>query len=633
MQPNAGLAVLKLMSTLTLLRAAALLLATTLTAAASAEAAAQWPQQETKLGEFAPFDGVPTPFVNSPIQRNAVIMTGPGAGQPPTQITLGWLETSQGCRLMEAVGGPQFLILLDGQPVPIAPKALVGAVNAQMSILGFSPNGKQSLLLEITPTDQWQYVLDKTPTKLPWPITPSAWEEMYFSPDSKHFVYTAMENGVTYVMVDGVDRTAEGIAAPQYSPDGSIEVCFKKTGGQWQAVVNGVTGAAYDEIQEAAGMPKDRFLHGAVFSDEGKHYGFIAKEGGQAFAVVDGQAGPKAAALSGLLFSKNGKHAAYILNPEENKYQVVLDGKAQAEYTNVDTLTFSADGEHLAYLASKAAPPAAPAATTGPARPPPRSTLQFAVIDGVEQPTHGRVFSLSRTPDATRFAYGVVDRNRNGLIVNGKPDPTFTRIGADFVSFSPDARHYAYPAWKANGSGGVDFFMVEDGVSQPNPGSNPPASARVYYSPDSQHQAYISGDAYLNNLSRTNTLTQTLKRPGTTAFNVVIDGKMGPAFESVAHGLQPGKTDNSTTIPAYLASGANAPVVFSLDGQHSAYQARQNGREFIVIDQVPQQSYANVVAGPVRRDDGALEYLAADTRDGQTNLYRVVVPKFSAPAK
>ncbi len=247
-------------------------------------------------------------------------------------------------------------------------------------------------------------------------------------------------------------------------------------------------------------------------------------------------------------------------------------------------------------------------------------------MDGTEEPKHREVINPRYSANGAHFAYTARDAAGYCIVMDGTPGPVCSANISNYLTFSTDGKHFAYPYW--NGS---DLFMMVDGTPLPLPAIAIPTlnAPRMVFSSDGEHRAYASGEMFDSG---------PMNRPqvkSAPALIVVIDGKPGPAFDSVPEGLFVKDVAKSLARPDYfLPSGANAPVAFSQDGKHSAYHAGQNGRDFLVIDQIPQtQTYETILAGPVRRKDGALEYLAEDTRNGNTNLYRVVVPNFSAPAK
>ena len=94
-----------------------------------------------------------------------------------------------------------------------------------------------------------------------------------------------------------------------------------------------------------------------------------------------------------------------------------------------------------------------------------------------------------------------------------------------------------------------------------------------------------------------------LTRRTPSFFNSGMDGTPGPALDAV-----------------------DDPV-FSEDGSHLAYWARQGAKQRVVLDGAPGPEYDEVIrGGPAFRADGKLEFLAIQ----QGILYRVTR---SVPAK
>ena len=60
---------------------------------------------------------------------------------------------------------------------------------------------------------------------------------------------------------------------------------------------------------------------------------------------------------------------------------------------------------------------------------------------------------------------------------------------------------------------------------------------------------------------------------------------------------------------------------FSPDGKHTAFMAKKGDKLVVVVDGKERAEYTTVLAGPVFRSEGVLEFLVAD----KPSLYRIEV--------
>jgi len=218
------------------------------------------------------------------------------------------------------------------------------------------------------------------------------------------------------------------------------------------------------------------------------------------------------------------------------------------------------------------------------------------------------VFSMVFSDDGKRFAYGMFEGEKSGLIVDGKQIGLREAYGFDFT-FSPDASDYATMMWD-----GTKRWVI-------SAKHDPMEIEKIFdwsltYSPDSHHLAF-SG-----------------VRDGKLA--VWLDGKPAPcditfkgcpnwkailfspdskrlAFivstETAMHWVVDGKADSGTKI-----IGSNVTLDFSPDSKHYAYAATDDASKEVrvVVDGVVRARHATIACGPVFRTDGVLEYLAIE---------------------
>ena len=127
---------------------------------------------------------------------------------------------------------------------------------------------------------------------------------------------------------------------------------------------------------------------------------------------------------------------------------------------------------------------------------------------------------------------------------------------------------------------------------------------------------------------------------GTESENfVVVDGKVGPAFEEIVAdtlvfspngehvafgGVSKGKfsmMQDGKSLGEYDGVG---PASFSSDGKHIAFRAGIGSQSFIFVDGTPVPRFTGIVCEPIFRKDGVLEFLSVDAGI----LYRVTSKAF-----
>ncbi len=205
-----------------------------------------------------------------------------------------------------------------------------------------------------------------------------------FSPDSKRMAYEGVvgewDGGEHYFVIDGESGPPfDKISNIVFSPDSSHVAYFGKKDGKWRLIMDGAEDSVlWDDY--GGGEP--------VFSPDGRHWAYEGAigewDGGEHYAVVDGEKGLKYEYVWPFAFSADSQHLAYKVKIDTRRYLIVLDGIAGAEYdsiggawrteskrgdktyVNVAGLTgrdddgivrndyvFSADGRHLAYFGRK----------------------------------------------------------------------------------------------------------------------------------------------------------------------------------------------------------------------------------------------------------------------------------------
>jgi hypothetical protein len=341
-----------------------------------------------------------------------------------------------------------------------------------------------------------------------------------FVPVSNYVAYTACKDDKCFMVIDDKNDTEYGsLTNFIFSPDGKRLAKKVSFNGKDQILVDGIAGPQYDTIRNI------------TFGSDSKHYHYEASNDGNEYIVIDGQPILLYEAFSSfgegtsVYVSDDGKtyihvneimtdvtssgrmfHRAdlYINNNLENSCEI----ENRCRYHN---FLFSSDNKHLAYIAAE--------------------WEHYVVIDSIDGPKYGYIYSLFSSPDGKRFAYvakksmedkyivvvdeepsqeyyilgfdkysdypqifthdskryfytAVIDSNWVAVI-DGKAEKEFQKSYKAPPIFSPNCRQYAYVAYNDSGS-----FMVRNGI----------ASSRIYqgiyrnalFSHDSKHLVYFA---------------------------------------------------------------------------------------------------------------------------------------------
>ncbi len=168
------------------------------------------------------------------------------------------------------------------------------------------------------------------------------------SPRGGRVAFEAHEGGMVTLVVDGkpVESIDSGTASPYsiaFSPDGRrVAWLVEPTGKSPVLIVDGVRQEAFPRVSH---FPM-------TFSPDGNRIAYVAREGSDFMAVVDGKPSPpETVILSPMLFSPDGRRTAYVARDRNHRQFVVVDGKPGPRHAEVRDPTFSPDGSALAYVA------------------------------------------------------------------------------------------------------------------------------------------------------------------------------------------------------------------------------------------------------------------------------------------
>ncbi|MBI2676041.1 MAG: PD40 domain-containing protein [Candidatus Aenigmarchaeota archaeon] len=325
------------------------------------------------------------------------------------------------------------------------------------------------------------------------------------------------------------------------------------------AVIDGVVGRPYDYID---------WLF--IFSSDGKHVAYEARDGEQEVVVLDGKEIRKHDGVMYFTFSPDSQRIAYAMKAGEKKF-VTVDDSEHKQYEGVGQIVFSPDSKNVAYGATGS-----------------HWDDLFVVVNGKE----GKVYKSRNpyirpvfSPDSKLVAY-VINEGEYGnmkgfLVVGEKEGRKYDSIASDPV-FSPDGRRIAFHARNK----GKYYLVVTDTSLREYEETEltyDDLNSEVYFSPDGK--IYFAASRKPKNV-----LSPIV--PDRIEYYVVIDGKESRSFNSLA-------------LP-----------VFSPDGKKAVYEMFSLRGSFIEIGKKRSRYYGPTYFYPQFSPDGKkLNFVVMEGRD------------------
>jgi len=171
-----------------------------------------------------------------------------------------------------------------------------------------------------------------------------------FGPDGVSLAYAAERSGQSLVVLDGQEEQL----APGEMLVGPLVVRPDRKGVG--ALVASSAGVRLRQFFVEAGLGEAAHeeAEGLVYGDDGRSHAYAARRGAHWLVVVDGKEGPPFDRVVSPLFSPDGKHVVYRARQSGRRFVVVADRKGRTArqhqaHEQVFPVLFTADGKSTAY--------------------------------------------------------------------------------------------------------------------------------------------------------------------------------------------------------------------------------------------------------------------------------------------
>jgi hypothetical protein len=401
--------------------------------------------------------------------------------------------------------------------------------------------------------------------------------ELQLSPDGSEVAYRwKTPDGRQGFAVNGrIERYFDEIGEfLQYTRDGTHYAYRAKKAFKDLIVFDGTDGEAYDQVTDP------------VLSITGHSVAYAAKKGDQAYVIFNDKEGRKDYDLVGPpILSPDGKRVAYPAK-QGGKWFYVVDGSEGKPYDEVGYGYFSGDAKNFAYEAR-------------------RTWKWVIVIDGKESPEYDEVGLYPETPDSAVFT--AKNSKKECAVVRGEPGPEYEHVG--WPAVSGNGKHIAYDAQR-NGRG----LVVVDGRE----GKTYDSVGRPVFSPDGKEVAYDVVDGKQFFMVRNDRELRDFVALPNPVFNP--GGKL--AYSALTHDASKQfVVEEGAKGKEYDKMGL---LVWSRDGRHLAYSAREGDKEFLVVDGKEGKPYDRILnLAPRFSGDG--KFVGANAMKGQ-EVWWIVEP-------
>jgi Tol biopolymer transport system component len=354
-----------------------------------------------------------------------------------------------------------------------------------------------------------------------------------------------------------------------YSPDARHIVYVAREDGKKCAVIDGIAGKGYDEIYIDFGMfspDSARTVYRAM------NFGENPPADNKWFVVIDGKHGDEYRIVESTTFSPDSKHVAYIADDSVYLDRIKVKMPAGSIIHEENGLLFSSDSEQLAFVVTS-------------------DGKQSVVVDGVPEPGYDRIENIVFSPDANHLSYAAQTENGWCVVTDSVPGKSYESI--ENIVYSPDSNHLAYIVMEGPNTKDRRYFVVldgEEGEKQTNRIDN------LTFSPDSNHLVYISQDDLNVSMKYQGILVIDGEGKEVTEGEIrrLIISPDSSRIAYISYGFHwpPGYQyrifSNGEEIGKYDFIG---DCVFSPDSRHITYVCIKGPEMFVAVDRTEGQEY------------------------------------------
>jgi hypothetical protein len=455
---------------------------------------------------------------------------------------------------------------------------LLGSGPAAIASLMVSADGRHVLYLGATGSS-YQVFLDGRPGPVFPGLAPSILTLSSNGTRQAYVVRTAA--GAAAVIDDAVGPYYDDIVSLVLSPDGSQVAYIARQGNQYFAVVNGVQQQSFPSI-----IPTS-----LRFSDDGSRVGYLAGVAGGMAAVIDGVQGRPYSSISdeGIIFSPFGERYAYAAR-NNAVWVVVVDGQQGGlGFSSIQnrSLSFSADGRRVAYIGQSA-------------------NGKQVVIDGIAGPVYDEVAvgGTAFSPDGAHTAYAGLTGGKWVIVLDGQVGGPYDQVG--YFAFSPEGRLVVEVR--------VDntWTVIDNG--EPGPGFE--VVYRPVFSALGDHVAYVGMAGGVTELVVDGV-------PQAASLGISVDSvKFSNDGRHIAYAAFDSTGRKTIVVDGMAALSSdwitNTSPQFSSDGRHVATGVLNVGEATVAVDDQLGPPYDSIVSGPVAEGRG---FIAIGLRSG--DFYRL----------
>lgn len=376
--------------------------------------------------------------------------------------------------------------------------------------------------------------------------------QLFVATNTLHYGYGLQRGDRWSFVYDGKeskDKTYDGLASIRFSNTGSHYAFIGVIGKKVVMVVDGKEGPLLD------------FALPCVFSENGNNYIYIGKNGDDVSVFYNGIQGQIFTDITTAELSPDGKRFAYggLL---KRGATVVVDGVESEVFQAVgDQIRFSPDGKRVAYVVKK-------------------NGLYHVVENGVMGKGYDNISSNLGyySPDSQTFIYGAQENGLWFIVNNAEEGHKYKIILLSESNYSHDSKTFAYLAIN-----GAHIYLVVDGreidvyddVDDVGPLFD--SEGRLYFAgiKNKKWDVLVGEKKYqgFDKIGVHNSLVKRWVALSSSNSRYAFAGKRGNKWVCIVDGIYDAPV-----------SSIIIPLVFSPNGKHYAYVAKEKNKATLVID-------------------------------------------------